>query len=74
MNSPTYFLHVKTKILADFQVCISVPYSRAIGSNILMTFALFNQSEERKLTSKKGFAKKKIGVTGAKANIHKGNI
>ena len=25
MKSSTYYFHVKTKILADFQICISVP-------------------------------------------------
>ena len=25
MKSSTYYVHVKTKILADFQICISVP-------------------------------------------------
>ena len=25
MKSSTYFIHTKTKILADFQICISVP-------------------------------------------------
>ena len=26
-NSSTYYFHMKTKILADFQICISVPLS-----------------------------------------------
>ena len=25
MKSSTYYFHVKTKILVDFQICISVP-------------------------------------------------
>ena len=25
MKSSTYYFHMKTKILADFQICISVP-------------------------------------------------
>ena len=27
MKSSTYYFHIKTKILADFQICISVPLS-----------------------------------------------
>ena len=27
MNSSAYYIHMKAKILADFQICISVPLS-----------------------------------------------
>ena len=39
-----------------------------------MTFTLLNQSEEHRSIRKKGVLKKKNGVTGAKANIQKGNF
>ena len=29
MTSSLYYFHMKTKILADFQICISVPLNRA---------------------------------------------
>ena len=38
-----------------------------------MMFALFNQVEEWKSARKKSVLENKNGVTGAKANIQKGN-
>ena len=29
MNTSAYHFHIKVKILADFQICISVPFSAA---------------------------------------------
>ena len=34
MKSSTYCFHVKTKILADFQICISVPLKRIMSERI----------------------------------------
>ena len=31
MKSSTYYFHVKTKILANFQICISVPLTLKCG-------------------------------------------
>ena len=31
VKSPAYFFHMKTKILADFQKCISVPLNEGIA-------------------------------------------
>ena len=39
----------------------------------IMMFALFNQVEEWKSARKKSVLENKNGVTGAKANIQKGN-
>ena len=30
IESSTHYFHVKTKILADFQICISVPLNRVL--------------------------------------------
>ena len=35
VKSSTYYFHMKTKILADFQICISVPLNH---SHLMRTF------------------------------------
>ena len=41
MKSSTYYFHVKTKILADFQICISVPLSvENINGEVLLLVKL----------------------------------
>ena len=32
-KSSTYYFHMKTKILADFQICVSVPLTVPVKSN-----------------------------------------
>ena len=33
MKSSTYYFHMKTKILADFQICISVPLMKILNED-----------------------------------------
>ena len=35
MKSSTYYIHMKTKILADFQICISVPLRSSFGRKVM---------------------------------------
>ena len=42
VKSSTYFFHLKTKMLTDFQICISVPLNTLLANgNIVICFALF---------------------------------
>ena len=34
VKSPTYYFHVKTKILADFQICISVSLTHGLITSV----------------------------------------
>ena len=49
MKSSTYYFHLKTKILADFQICISVPLSthyincKKLTSSVLVGWSDFIQ-------------------------------
>ena len=36
VKSPAYFFHMKTEILADFQIAISVPLNEAIALAVLL--------------------------------------
>ena len=36
MKSSTYYFHIKTKILANFQICISVPLKESIFTRVFV--------------------------------------
>ena len=46
VKSPAYFFHMKTKILADFQICISVPLNEgialAVSLGVLRSLIIFS--------------------------------
>ena len=54
MKSSTYYFHIKTKILADFQICISVP---------LRLFSVFADSGFKYVTIR-DYERILIGCTG----------
>ena len=41
MKSSTYYFYMRTKILADFHICISVPLRKLIDSSTRYCFAKF---------------------------------
>ena len=48
MKSSAYYFQVKAKILADFQICISVPLSSHYFKNQRRTFTLENDESKFK--------------------------
>ena len=40
----TYYFHMETKILADFQICISVPLNQIAGSTNNLVWCFKNES------------------------------
>ena len=62
VKSLTYYFHMKTKILADFQICISVPLKKEKRTNYVKNdhfqnkfIQLFIQQMHLKLATKKCF-------------------
>ena len=48
MKSSTYYFHRKTKILADFQICISVPLIGSGTENVKIKLDDFTISNSKK--------------------------
>ena len=48
LKSSTYYLQMKTKILADFQICISVPLSKKLFSSTVNNNAKFSVNSMKK--------------------------
>ena len=56
MKSSAYYFHLTTKILADFQICISVPLKHLNSDKIQRVFALwFFRSKNFLKTSAESF-------------------
>ena len=59
MKSSTYYFHVKTKILADFQICISAPLNTSKNIMTLFTnpaqlrLTIKTKQHQNKLTNRK---------------------
>ena len=50
MKSSTYYFHVKTKILADFQICISAPLMNLLFRTIPENICCFPKCLKSRLT------------------------
>ena len=62
MRSSTYYFHMKTKILADFQICISVPLS--LGASFIEQLHKTTLSTFQEILIKTAMASVSTRVTG----------